>query len=136
MEKLFHMSVVLAAGATTVWLMTRAQLSARASSIANEEIEAVPPKDVAELEESEETDLLASYWAGAIPEGTTPNPMIILSFWYIELQAIKLTERVAPNNRKHDRKTDCEEILDMLRFPEVYASYGSKMPRGYVPHEC
>ena len=30
------------------------------------------------------------------------------------------------------QKTDCEEILDMLRFPAVYAAYGSKMPRGYV----
>lgn len=27
---------------------------------------------------------------------------------------------------------DCEEILDMLRFPDVYSSFGSKMPRGYV----
>lgn len=27
---------------------------------------------------------------------------------------------------------DCEEVLDMLRFPEVYASYGSKMPRGLL----
>ena len=70
MEKLFHMTVVLAAGATTVWLMTRAQLSARTNTIVNEEIEELPPKDVSELEEvEEELDLLSTYWAGAIPEG-------------------------------------------------------------------
>jgi cell division protease FtsH len=96
MEKLFHMAVVLAAGATTVYLMTKAQLSARGNALVDDEIDEVAPRDVTDVEESEEdADMLSTYWAGAIPE-------------------------------------DCEEILDMLRFPEVYASYGSKMPRGLL----
>ena len=70
MEKLFHMAVVLAAGATTVYLMTKAQLSARGNALVDDEIDEVAPRDVTDVEESEEdADMLSTYWAGAIPEG-------------------------------------------------------------------
>lgn len=65
------MTVVLAAGATTVWLLSRSQINRRLGTVVNEEIDELPTKELeAALEEEEETDPLTAYWAGSIPEGT------------------------------------------------------------------
>lgn len=69
-EKLFHLAVLLGAGATAVYLMTKASISARQGNVIQDEIAEVPPKDLEEDVDAEDnSDLLSSYWAGAIPEG-------------------------------------------------------------------
>lgn len=71
MEKLLHMAVIISAGATAVWLFSQSQLNARSNGLFNEEIDEIEPKPAQEEEDAQEDeDVLDSFWAGDIPEGT------------------------------------------------------------------
>lgn len=95
LERLFHVAVVVAAGASAVYLMTKASISARQNTLIQDDIEEVPTRDREEVEDEEEdSDLLSSYWAGSIPEGTYLLPILAYSsssFLYLSLPIHFLT---------------------------------------------
>lgn len=75
------MTVVIAAGATAVYIMTKSAILPRGDTITQDdipEVEARDPEEVSE-EEEDDSDMLRSYWAGSIPEGTK-HELFTLSF--------------------------------------------------------
>lgn len=80
MEKIFHFGVVLAAGAAMVYAVSKSQLSAQGTPLVEDDIEEVPHREPTDEEQDEEeVDMLSTYWAGSIPEGTNATLSLPIS---------------------------------------------------------
>lgn len=80
-SKLFSLTIALGAGACTVYMLVKSSIVDRQSTVAQDVDINEPPVQERdeELEEVEDTDLLTSYWAGSIPEGTSFSSSSVLS---------------------------------------------------------